>query len=209
MAISKSKQQRRKGEPPVRRLLTRAELASCLGVTPSAIDGYVRRGCPVAERGRGPGRGNGMRFFLPDVADWRHVRRALRKQSTDPDSMAGIRLRLARAQAEMAEISLARRRDEYVTVDAAARAKHAATQRIKAILLEFLPRHARASVGVTSMSEGIQRHEALVQETLELISIADDLPDPIFCGQDSTPAGDTPVHAPTDRPAHLRIEDTP
>src|SRR3990172_352628 len=50
---------------------TRAEIAAIFGVMPPAVDGWVRRGCPVAEPSQGRGRGKGAKFWAPDVVKWR------------------------------------------------------------------------------------------------------------------------------------------
>ena len=46
----------------------RAQLANLLEVSLPTVDAWVRKGCPVVERG---GRGREWKFFIPEVCNWR------------------------------------------------------------------------------------------------------------------------------------------
>lgn len=49
-------------------VVNRAELATIFEVSLPTVDAWVRKGCPVVERG---GRGRDWQFYCPDVFNWR------------------------------------------------------------------------------------------------------------------------------------------
>ncbi len=51
-------------------IVNRAELASIFDISLPTVDAWVRKGCPVVERG---GRGREWQFFVPDVFNWRVI----------------------------------------------------------------------------------------------------------------------------------------
>lgn len=154
---------------------TRAELASIFGVSPPTIDAWVRRGCPVAEESRGVGRGNGAKFWVPDVVKWRDENER-KKRGDDDDDLAELERRFAAARAENAEFDLAIKRSQLMTLEQYTDAVTAAFARVGARLRSSAPKHAAASIGVTTMQEGLARHEPIIQQLLEELTTADDVP---------------------------------
>lgn len=157
---------------------TRAEIAAIFGVTPPAVDGWVRRGCPVAEPSQGRGRGKGAKFWAPDVVKWRdeHIVRAGADELDDNDSSAALRKRMLKAQTEREELELTRERDELMTKTQWAATVGAAFARVGARLRSAKPKLAAAAVGVSTAREGLARMEPIVEELLEELSTADDVP---------------------------------
>jgi phage terminase Nu1 subunit (DNA packaging protein) len=52
----------------VKTIVNRAELASLFEVSLPTVDAWVRKGCPVVERG---GRGREWKFHFSEVFNWR------------------------------------------------------------------------------------------------------------------------------------------
>lgn len=52
----------------VKTIVNRAELADLFGVSLPTIDSWVRKGCPVVERG---GRGREWQFHVSEIFNWR------------------------------------------------------------------------------------------------------------------------------------------
>ena len=65
------------------RRCNRAEIAELFGVTPNAVDGWVRRGCPVLERGS---RGKRAVMDVIAVAEWRFGARVA-GDNVDPETL--------------------------------------------------------------------------------------------------------------------------
>lgn len=64
------------------RRLNKGELAQFFDVSPQAIDGWIRRGCPFVEKGRP---GQPWVFDALDVARWRFGEKAESNALIDPD----------------------------------------------------------------------------------------------------------------------------
>jgi len=65
------------------RRANKAEVAEFFDVSPQAVDGWIRRGCPAVERG---GKGKAWVFDLLAVAEWR-IGGSRQDGETDPESM--------------------------------------------------------------------------------------------------------------------------
>lgn len=157
---------------------TRAQVASIFGVTPPAVDGWVRRGCPVAEESRGRGRGRGAKFWMPDVVAWYVVNVAPRRveDGEDGDSTKELNKRLLRAQTEDAELDLAKKRAELMTVSEYHDAVAATFARVGARLKSIAPKLAAAAVGVESLQDGLAQMEPVVHELLQELAEGEDVP---------------------------------
>ena len=159
---------------------TRAQLAAIFGVTPPAIDGWVRRGCPVHEPSKGPGRGKGAKFWVPDVVAWRDTHIVLKGATADTgDEPKDLRNRLLRAQTESAELDLAKKRSELLEVTEFRDALESTYQRVGGRLKGLKPKIAAAVVGVDSIPEGFARVDPLIDEVLAELSAGDDIPEAV------------------------------
>ena len=85
--------------------VNRQGLADSFGAAPPAIDRWIKQGCPISKRGS---RGVEWEFDLADVIRWR-VDVAVREATGDgPSNMDAAKLRKMSAEAELAELELAK-----------------------------------------------------------------------------------------------------
>ena len=89
--------------------LNKAQLAEALGVSVQAVDGWIRRGVPVMERGA---KGVPWQFRLADVVEWLNER-----NSGDSADLAKERALLAREQRLKTNLERRRLEGELVAVD--------------------------------------------------------------------------------------------
>jgi phage terminase Nu1 subunit (DNA packaging protein) len=94
-------------------LVNRAKLAEVFDVALTTIDTWVKKGCPVHQRGA---KGIEWQFNTADVARWREDERAKQAAGTAPDDMDKLDLRKAQADTLRAELELAKARDEVAPV---------------------------------------------------------------------------------------------
>lgn len=96
------------------RKVTKPELAEILGITTQAVDQMMRRGCPMVRHG---GRGHGGTLFdTAAVIAWREERAATMAKGPVVD-LEEAKVRKAVADAEDAELKVAERRGELVSID--------------------------------------------------------------------------------------------
>jgi phage terminase Nu1 subunit (DNA packaging protein) len=100
------------------KLVPKVELSEVMGVAAPTISHWIKRGCPYVEEGS---KSKQWVFNTADVIDWRMDR--LRSQYEDPEREANVidynearRKRMA-AEAELAELQLARERSQVVSID--------------------------------------------------------------------------------------------
>lgn len=94
-------------------LVNRAKLAEIFDVALTTIDTWVKKGCPVHQRGA---RGVEWSFNTADVARWREDERAKAAAGDAPDDMDKLDLRKAQADTLRAELELAKARAEVAPV---------------------------------------------------------------------------------------------
>lgn len=94
-------------------LVNRAKLAEIFDVALTTIDAWVKKGCPVVQRGA---RGVEWSFNTADVARWREDERARQAAGTVPDDREKLDLRRAQADTLRAELELAKAREEVAPV---------------------------------------------------------------------------------------------
>lgn len=150
-------------------ILNRTEMADHLGIAMPTLDDWVRRGCPVVERG---GRGRQWKFNSADVRSWRDedIRRDAVGQ--DDASVDELRRRKLRAETLQAELELSRDRGELVPADTFDRAMAKAFGEVQANMRNVLPgRAARRLIGETDET---RFKEVLLEEVDEaLTALAD------------------------------------
>lgn len=188
-------------------MATRAQVASIFGVTPTAIDGWIRRGCPVAERSQGRGRGKGAKFWMPDVVHWRDRNVVARDRADTPEgeTTKDLARRLLRAQTEDAELDLAKKRGELMEVTEYHDVVAGAFERVGARLKSIAPRLAVAAIGVGTLPEGLARMEPLVHELLRELADGEDVP----LGEDDADPATTPAAWDPTQYGMLDVEATP
>jgi phage terminase Nu1 subunit (DNA packaging protein) len=86
-------------------ILGRTQLAAALGVNAVTIDAWVREGCPFKTKGS---RGVSWEFVLPDVVHWQNDRIKRQAIGDGPTDLETARQRKLAAEAELAELELAK-----------------------------------------------------------------------------------------------------
>ncbi len=87
------------------RVVNRAELAEINGVSMPTIDDWVKRGCPVVQRG---GRGRAWQFNTAEVRNWREDDIRAESSHTTHATKDELLLRKLAAETEQAELDLAK-----------------------------------------------------------------------------------------------------
>ncbi|MEX0300961.1 MAG: terminase small subunit [Leisingera sp.] len=153
------------------REVNRTELAEFNGVSLPTIDEWVRRGCPVVQRG---GRGRAWIFNTAEVRSWRDDDIRAQSSHTTNANKDQLQLRKLAAETEQAELDLAKAKDEVVPVEQYERALTKAFGEVRASLRNVLPqRSARRLMGETDETtfKDVMREE--VDHVLEALADRD------------------------------------
>jgi len=94
--------------------LNRTELAAFFEKSLPTIDSWVRKGCPVLQRG---GRGREWLFNPADVAEWRIDSKVAEATGATQASYEELKSRKLLAEVQLAEIEAAKARDEVLGVE--------------------------------------------------------------------------------------------
>lgn len=94
-------------------VVTRIALADAFGVALPTVDAWVRAGCPFIQRG---GRGREWQFNTADVGQWRCDRAREEALGTARASEEELKLRKLAAEAESAELKLAKEKGEVAPI---------------------------------------------------------------------------------------------
>lgn len=97
----------------VGQIVNKSELCSLFGVSPPSVDGWVRNGCPVVEKGS---QGRHSQFNTADVAKWLRDRAREEGSGTKTADEAELRRRKLAAEAERSELELAKVKGEVAPV---------------------------------------------------------------------------------------------
>lgn len=161
----KAKQPRQKPDP---NLVKQLELARILGVDERTIQRWHKDGLPRH------GEGRGIRYPLTECIAW--VRQRDREQveaQTErgaPTDYDEAKARKMAAEAELAELELARARGTIVTVDDVERMLSAPLYRLRAKLLNLPSKWSPSLVGCRTIAEAQTRLEAAVEEAMLSLS---------------------------------------
>ena len=140
--------------------LTGEEIAEILSVTPATIRSWVRRGCPVAERGQ---RGNKKR---PSRYDEKAVREWIEKTKRKKFDLEQARARKDQAQAIFAEQTVAIRAGDLVPRVQVERAWAAEVSAVRAKLLAW-PSTISDRLYRESAVKGVKGVERVIKEAVE------------------------------------------
>ncbi|WP_417702281.1 terminase small subunit [Pseudophaeobacter sp.] len=121
------------------REVNRTELAEINGVSLPTIESWVRRDCPVVQRG---GRGRAWTFNTADVRNWREDDIRAESSHTAHATKDELLLRKLAAETEQAELDLAKSKDEVVPVEQLERAMVKAFGEVRAGLRNVVPSRA-------------------------------------------------------------------
>lgn len=130
-------------------MVSKGGLCDMLGVTPPTVDGWLRQGCPCLSRG---GRGVAAEFNTAQVSQW--LREQARQEgagATLADESELKRRKLA-AEAELAELELAKAKGEVALVREFERAQAAAMAAIRTNLRLVPARAVLQLLGCTDES---------------------------------------------------------
>lgn len=128
------------------RIVSRAELADIMGVTPPTVDRWVAQGCPVTKEG---GRGRAYEFNTSDVREWREQSIRDDAKSTASASEADLLRRQLAAQTELAELKLAEAKRLVAPVEQMRKAVSMANAAVRAQMRNVADRVPRMIVGET------------------------------------------------------------
>jgi phage terminase Nu1 subunit (DNA packaging protein) len=146
--------------------MNKGELARAFGVSTTAIDNWLSRGCPFEAAPDRPGKA--YRFSLPAVVQWRTERLTETAATAGDCDLNEAKRRRAVAEAELAEIDLAERRRDLLPRSDVDAAVIGAFARVRARLLA-VPTKVAAEAAATTEPATVERlldsavHEALAE----------------------------------------------
>ncbi len=154
---------------------TKRAFAEAFGVSEAQLERLFQQGMPHTKEAS-----RRVTIPMPEGRVWYHaylVEKG-RKQAA-PTSMDEARKRREIAQAELAELDLAERRNELMTVTAFDALVADVFARVRARLQNFAPRAAGLVVGAVTIQDAQARLEPLAREVMEELRRADDIPAPV------------------------------
>lgn len=152
--------------------LTKREFAETFGLSEKQIERHCQQGMPHRKDGAR------VLLIMPAARLWyhEHLVEKGRKQAA-PKDIDDAKLRKAAAEAEMAELELAKQRNDTMLVDDHEKMLGDAFGRARAKLLNLGPRAAGAAFGAVSLQECQAKIEPIVTEIMDELCKADDVPD--------------------------------
>ncbi|ATG35911.1 putative terminase small subunit [Phaeobacter piscinae] len=151
------------------REVNRTELAEINGVSLPTVESWVRRGCPVVQRG---GRGRAWQFNTAEVRNWREDDIRAEASNATHANKDELLLRKLRAETEQVELDLAKAREQVVPVDQFERAMTKAFGEVRAGLRNALPgRVARRLLGE---SDETKMKEVMLDEVDQILLVLSD-----------------------------------
>lgn len=147
--------------------MTGKQLAEYYGVEDRTVTNWVN-GMPACPSWKE----NGRRYFdSVKVAAWREAKaRADALRNTEPLDLEKARARKMAADAELAELELARVRGEQVQVETVRETWSAIATKIRAQLLAAPGRYSARIVGVDSLPDAQRHLDAIVRDVLNELS---------------------------------------
>lgn len=143
----------------------RTQLAEIFGVSMPTVDGWVRNGCPVVQRG---GRGVEWQFATGDIARWLRDRAVQDATGDTQADEAEIERRTKRAKMLQAELELAKARSEVAPVREFERVQAARYAVIRQNMMNVPSRAVLQLLGCTDEAEfkdKLRKELALALET--------------------------------------------
>jgi phage terminase Nu1 subunit (DNA packaging protein) len=163
--------------------VNRSDLASVFGVSLPTINAWVKRGCPVVQRGR---KGKPWEFDTADVANWREQQAAeAAVGDTSKLDIDEAKRRKEAADAALKELELARLRNEVVSVSLIADVIGDQFSTCRARLLALPAKAAPLVIGHEDLSQVRDILEQQVRDALAELS-----------GYDGDAAGDDAAEDP-------------
>lgn len=154
----------------VGRIVNRSGLAEMFGVALPTVDGWVRQGVPVVQRG---GRGRQWEFDTADVANWIRDKAVAEATGDVQADEAELKRRKLQAETTKAELELAKAKGEVATIRDFERAQAAAFAQIRANIMNVPQRVVIQLLGETDESEFKRKLRAELTLALETAAAAD------------------------------------
>lgn len=148
--------------------VNKAALCVIMGVSPPTVDGWVRNGCPITQRGS---RGVAATFNTADVMKWLRDKARDEGRGNAQASEEELKLRKLAAEAEKAELEVAKAKAEVAPVREFERATAALMAAIRTNVLNVTGRAVLQLLGCTDELEFKRKLRA--ELTLALETAAD------------------------------------
>lgn len=130
--------------------VNKAELCSIMGVTPPTVDGWVRNGCPIKKKGS---RGVAATFNTADVMTWLRDKAREEASGTTLADEGELKRRKLAAEAEKAELELAKAKGEVAPVREFERATASLMAVIRQNVMQVPGRIVMQLIGCTDETE--------------------------------------------------------
>jgi terminase small subunit / prophage DNA-packing protein len=150
---------------PVTRSVSQQGLAGILGLSTRQIRNLEAEGMPHEADG------NRKTYPIPEAVQWYVAREQERATPTDFDE---AKARKMAAEAETAELELARMRARLVAVDDVVKEQSRIYDHMRAKILSAGAKYAPATVGLRTIAESQVRWDAAMRELMELLAETDD-----------------------------------
>lgn len=154
--------------------VNRTELAEFFGISMPTVDDWIRRGCPVIERG---GRGRAWRFNTADVAAWQMQRIRDEASGVANASENELRRRKLAAETGKAELEFAMAKGEVAPIRQFEVAMTKAFAEVRASLRIIPVRVTRMIVGETDEQVIKRKITEEIDKALDALAEADLLTD--------------------------------
>lgn len=128
-------------------IVNRTGLSDIFGVALNTIDSWVKRGCPVVQKGGG--RGQEWQFNTADVGKWLRAEAATEAKGTKDATTEELARRKAQASTELAELELAKAKGEVAPIDQVMRAVSRAFAEVRAGMRNLPSRTVSQLIGET------------------------------------------------------------
>lgn len=157
-------------------IVNRSGLADFFGVALPTVDGWVRQGAPVVQRG---GRGRQWEFDTAEITSWR-IQRAITEATGDVQAdEVELKRRKLQAETAMAELELAKAKAEVAPIKEFEKAQAAAFAQIRANIMNVPQRIVVQLLGETSetvfKSKLKQELSVALKEAAEAQLVLDDI----------------------------------
>ena len=130
--------------------VNKSELCVIMGVSPPTVDGWTRNGCPITQRGS---RGVAATFNTADVMKWLRDKARDEGRGTAQASEEELKLRKLAAEAEKAELELAKAKGEVAPVREFERATSALMAVIRQNVMQVPGRAVLQLIGCNDETE--------------------------------------------------------
>lgn len=160
--------------------VNKAELCSIMGVTPPTVDGWVRNGCPIKQKGS---RGVAATFNTAEVMKWLRDKAREEASGTSLADESELKRRKLAAEAEKAELDLAKAKGDVAPIREFERATASLMAAIRANVMNVPGRAVLQLLGETNemefktklRAELVLALETAAEEDLELSEEDEDL----------------------------------